>query len=123
MLAITLLVSSCAVFVSKYDEPTDAAIQQIAKKTEVFIAEITATRGSYQTHKNFYIEIEGELKALEMRSNLFSKNGSSGKRVGSDRFEVEFAEVEEDGHAIVGEVAEASGSGFDGLDKRVKPLC
>lgn len=60
--------------VGSYDPITDTAIQELAKNTEVFIAEVTVSGDSYSKRANFYNEAEGALRAIEMRASLYPKN-------------------------------------------------
>lgn len=60
--------------VGPYDPVTDAAVQELAKETEVFIAEVTLGRESYAEHAKFYRKAEGSLRALELRAGIYPKN-------------------------------------------------
>jgi hypothetical protein len=72
---LALLLASCAVtFVAPYDQITDEAVQELAKKTEIFITDVTLARGSYSQHAGFYREVEGSLGAIELRASLYPKN-------------------------------------------------
>jgi hypothetical protein len=73
-LALLLLVSCAVTFVAPYDQITDEAVQELAKKTEIFITDVTLTRGSYSQHADFYREVEGSLGAIELRASLYQKN-------------------------------------------------
>ena len=72
---LPLFLTGCAVMlVGSYDPITDTAIQELAKNTEVFIAEVTVSGDSYSKRANFYNEAEGALRAIEMRASLYPKN-------------------------------------------------
>lgn len=72
---LPLLLGGCAVmFVGPYDPVTDDAIQDLAKNTEVMIAQVTGGSGSYRRQAAFYREAEGALRAIELRAGLYPKN-------------------------------------------------
>ncbi|HMJ06860.1 MAG TPA: hypothetical protein VK474_11440 [Chthoniobacterales bacterium] len=74
-LFLPLLLASCAVMlVGPYDPVTDAALQDLAKNTEIFIADVTLSHDSYSERAKFYREAEGSLRAIEMRASLYPKN-------------------------------------------------
>jgi hypothetical protein len=74
-IVLALFVASCAVtLVAPYDPITDAAVQDLAKKTEIVIADVLATRAPYREHADFYREAQGSIRAIEMRASLYSKN-------------------------------------------------
>lgn len=60
--------------VGPYDPVTDAAVQELAKETEVFIAEVTLGKESYAQQAKFYRQAEGSLRALELRAGIYPKN-------------------------------------------------
>ena len=75
LLLLPLVLAGCALMlVGPYDPVTDAAIQDLAKRTEIVIAEVTQAEGSYRKHASFYREAEGSLRAIEMRAGLYPKN-------------------------------------------------
>ena len=75
LLPLLLLWTSCAVMlVGPYDPVTDAAVQDLAKETEVFIADVTLGDESYSQHAKFYRKAEGSLRAIELRAGLYPKN-------------------------------------------------
>ena len=72
---LPLLFSSCAVMlVGPYDPVTDEAVQDLAKETEIFIADVTVSGESYSKHAMFYRRAEGQLRAIELRAGLYPKN-------------------------------------------------
>src|SRR5690348_4834425 len=72
---IALFLSGCAaMLVGPYDPVTDAAVQDLAKSTEIFIADVTISGESYSKHARFYREAEGTLRAIELRAGLYPKN-------------------------------------------------
>jgi hypothetical protein len=72
--ALTLLLSSCVVFVGPYDEVTDKAITDLQVKTEQFLAKMEVTGGSYSENRNFYEEAKGSIRSIELRAALYEKN-------------------------------------------------
>ncbi len=75
LLLLPLLLASCAVMlVGPYDPLTDEAIQDLARSTEIVIADVTLSNASYRQHAAFYREAEGSLRAIEMRAGLYPKN-------------------------------------------------
>jgi hypothetical protein len=75
LLLLPLLFGSCAVMlVGPYDPVTDAAIQDLAKNTEIFVADVTLSNGAYSEHAKFYREAEGSLRAIQLRAALYPKN-------------------------------------------------
>ncbi len=61
-------------FVGKYDPVTDAAVQSLAKETEIFIADVVQGSRSYGESAQFYRDAEGSLRAMELRAGLYEKN-------------------------------------------------
>ena len=75
LLLLPLLLASCAItLVAPYDPVTDEALQDLAKRTEILIADVTLTRASYAKHASFYTEADGAIRAIQMRADLYAKN-------------------------------------------------
>ena len=83
---LPLLLSGCAVMlVGPYDPVTDEAVQDLAKETEIFIADVTTSGASYGKHAKFYRQAEGSLRAIEMRAGLYPKNEAELALIGNLR--------------------------------------
>ena len=74
-LLLPLWLAGCAItLVAPYDPVTDEALQDLAKKTEILIADVTLTRASYAKHASFYTEADGAIRAIQLRADLYAKN-------------------------------------------------
>jgi hypothetical protein len=68
-------VASCAVvFVGPYDEITDKAINDLAMKTEQFLAKMEATGGDYESNRSFYRDAKASIRSIRLRAELYEKN-------------------------------------------------
>jgi hypothetical protein len=68
-------VTSCAVvFVGPYDEITDKAINDLAIKTEQFLAKMEATSGDYESNRSFYRDAKASIRSIRLRAELYEKN-------------------------------------------------
>jgi hypothetical protein len=64
-------------FVSTYDPVTDKAVQDLAAKTEAVIADATENGGSFRKHATFYMEAQGMLRAIRMRSEYYGEKNKA----------------------------------------------
>ncbi|MEP6698288.1 MAG: hypothetical protein ABJB09_01020 [Verrucomicrobiota bacterium] len=72
---LALLLSSCAVMlVGPYDEVTDRSISDLEMKTELFLAKMQLTQGSYQANRSFYTEAKASIRVIRIRAEIYDKN-------------------------------------------------
>ena len=72
-LLVMLQVTACTL-VAPYDSETDKGINDLADKTEKFIAMCDAQRTPYSKAGTFYTDAIGAVNALKLRSDLYTKN-------------------------------------------------
>ncbi|MBL9180980.1 MAG: hypothetical protein JNN17_02480 [Verrucomicrobiaceae bacterium] len=75
IIGLTLMISmSSCQFNAPYDDKTDAAITELAKETEKFVARCDVERVRYSKAGTFYTDATGSIKAIKDRSGLYLKN-------------------------------------------------
>ncbi|MDP1991493.1 MAG: hypothetical protein Q8K00_10770 [Syntrophales bacterium] len=88
---IALLLSGCMTMrlISDYDEPTDKALTAIQHAADDFITKLVADAPSEQNgfdrHKQFYADIDQQLRRLEFRVMSIPKNSQTVTLVGNVR--------------------------------------
>ena len=77
-----LLLSGCAVsLVAPYDAVTDAAVQEVAQRTETIIADVTQNGTGYAQHRENYREVHGALGAVALRAELYGDKNKAEREV------------------------------------------
>lgn len=77
---VVLILSSCVGIrlISDYDEATDKSLTSIQQKTDDFVATLIKKAGTtdaaFDKHKDFYDDIDQQLRRLEFRVNSIPKN-------------------------------------------------
>ena len=80
VILVVLTLSSCAGvrLISDYDEATDKSLTAIQQKTDDFVAALikkaSTADAAFDKHKDFYDDIDQQLRRLEFRVNSIPKN-------------------------------------------------
>ncbi len=77
-----LFLAGCAVsFVSSYDPITDAGIQEVVKKTETIVADVTVNQTPYAQHRAGYREVQGALAGVALRAGLYGEKNAAEQEI------------------------------------------
>ncbi len=81
--------------VGPYDQVTDKAISDLETKTELFLAKMEATGGSYESNKTFYQESKAAIRAIRLRAELYGKDKNRGELDDLDKLDQNFDNLAE----------------------------
>jgi hypothetical protein len=95
-LVLGAVFTGCAVsLVAPYDEIFDRQLGELQLRTDVFLAQMNATRGSYSANRSFYPEAFGTVEALRARAEVYGAAKNKGTLTELDALAQAFRDLQE----------------------------